>query len=216
MWRHPWPPDIVKALILDRNPEGTLTNSDLDIAALVLHEATLLDTCLEATMAAPRSVLDNTTTVSWSTREASTINPVVADLLRIRVLHSCHFFLSPLVFYHPGLENCMADDASCLFGLSGTPFLAHMSVTYPQPHISWQLCPLLPQLLSCVISTLCRKPWEQGLHRMRANRDSTRNGPISDPPCWSALLSKIHSSLELKYCRYMDTGSDMPSTPSAE
>ena len=53
MWRNPWPPDITKALILDRNPEGTLTNSDLEVDALVLHEATLMDTCPEATMAAP-------------------------------------------------------------------------------------------------------------------------------------------------------------------
>ena len=45
VWRHPWPPDIIKALISDRNPEGTLTTSDLELAALVLHEATLLDTC---------------------------------------------------------------------------------------------------------------------------------------------------------------------------
>ena len=28
VWRHPWLPDIIKALITDRNPEGTLTNSD--------------------------------------------------------------------------------------------------------------------------------------------------------------------------------------------
>ena len=53
VWRHPWPPNIIAAIIPDRNPEGTLTNSDLEITALVLHEATLLDTCSEAKMAAP-------------------------------------------------------------------------------------------------------------------------------------------------------------------
>ena len=92
MWRHPWPPRINKALISDRNPEGTLKNSNLELAALVLHEATLMETCPEATMAAPRSGLDNTPTFSQITREASTINLVVADLLCIRVLHSCQFF----------------------------------------------------------------------------------------------------------------------------
>ena len=51
MWWHPWPPSIIKALILDRNHDGTLTNSDLNLAALVLHEATLLEMCPEATMA---------------------------------------------------------------------------------------------------------------------------------------------------------------------
>ena len=110
----------------------------------------------------------------------------------------------------------MADDAYHLFDLADTPFLAHISATYPQPHIPWQLCPLTLQLLSCVISTLRRKLCEQGLHSIRTNRDSTGSGPISAPPYRSALLSKIHPSLKLKSCRYMDTGSDMPSTPSAE
>ena len=104
VWRHPWLPDIIKAIISDKNPEGTLTNSYLDLSALVLHEATLLDTCPEATMATPRSVLDNMPAVSWSTRETSTINPMVAYLLRICTLYSCQFFLFPLVFYHPGPE----------------------------------------------------------------------------------------------------------------
>ena len=92
MWRHLWTPNIIKALISDRNPEGTLTNSDLELATLVLHEATLLETCPEATMAAPRSGSDNTPIVSWSTMEALTTNPVVADLLRIRTLYSRQFF----------------------------------------------------------------------------------------------------------------------------
>ena len=110
----------------------------------------------------------------------------------------------------------MADNASCLFDLSGTPFISYMSITYLQSHILWQLCPLPPQLFSCMIYTLRRKPCKQGLHMMRTNRDSTGSAPISTPTCRSDLLSKIHPSLELKSCRYMDTGSDMPSNTSAE
>ena len=36
--------------------------------------------------------------VSWSTREASTINPLVEDLLLIRALHLRQFYLNPSVF----------------------------------------------------------------------------------------------------------------------
>ena len=36
------------------NTEGTLEKSDLELATLVLHKATLLDTYPEAKMAAPR------------------------------------------------------------------------------------------------------------------------------------------------------------------
>ena len=92
MWRNPWPPDIIKVLISDKNPEGNLTNSNLELAVLVLHEATLLDTCPEATIAALQLGSDDMPTVSWSTREASTINPVFAELLCIRALHSRQFF----------------------------------------------------------------------------------------------------------------------------
>ena len=88
MWKHPWPPYIIAALISNRNPEWTLKNSDVKLVALVLHEATLLDACPEAKMAAPHSGPDNTPTVSCITREALTINPVVTEHLRIRVLHS--------------------------------------------------------------------------------------------------------------------------------
>ena len=65
------------------------------------------------------------------------------------------------VFYHPGIKNRMADDASCLFELSDTSLLAHMSSVYPQSQ-SLLMTSLLPTyLLSCVISTLRRRPCEQ-------------------------------------------------------
>ena len=134
VWRLPWPPAIITSLVSSTNPQGKITNSDLELAALVLQEATLLEAVPKASMEAPRSGSDNTPTVSWSTHEASMINPVVADLLRIHALHSRKFFLNPSVFYHPGQENCMADDASCLFYVSDTDFLTHMSVVHPQSH----------------------------------------------------------------------------------
>ena len=52
----------------------------------------LLEVCPDANMATPHSWSDNTPTVSWSTQEASTIKPVVADLIRICTLHPRHFF----------------------------------------------------------------------------------------------------------------------------
>ena len=102
----------------------------------------------------------------WSTREASMINLVVAYLLLIHVLHSIKFFLNHSVFYHLGQENCMADDASSLFYLSDTKFLTHVSVVYPQSHGSWKISPLLLELISCLISTLHRKPCNLSLLRI--------------------------------------------------
>ena len=94
------------------------------------------------------------------------INPVVANLLRICALHSRNFFLNPSFFYHPSQENCMADDASHLFYLSHTNFLTHISVVHPRLNGSWQISLPPPELLSCVISTLRRKPCKPELLKM--------------------------------------------------
>ena len=39
-WRLPWPEDIRADLVSFDNPRGRITNSDLELAALVLQEAT--------------------------------------------------------------------------------------------------------------------------------------------------------------------------------
>ena len=77
MWHHDWTPNITYASVLDTNPWGTLTNSYLDLTTLVLREVNLLEDFPEASMESPPSGLDNTPTVSWSTWEVSTTNPVV-------------------------------------------------------------------------------------------------------------------------------------------
>ena len=124
MWFHPLPAYIIANLVSSNNREGTITNSDLELAMLVLHGARLLAAVPYARLAAPRSGSDNTLTVSWSTKKSLTINPVVAEVLRICALHARKFFIDPSIFYHRDIKNCMADDASRLFDHSDTSLLA--------------------------------------------------------------------------------------------
>ena len=42
VWRHPWTSGITETLILVTNTGRTLTTSNLDLIALVVHKATLL------------------------------------------------------------------------------------------------------------------------------------------------------------------------------
>ena len=81
VWHQPWPPEIISDLVLLKYFEGNITNSDLELATLVLHEATLLATVPIVRMTTPRSGSDNAPGILWSTRKSSMINPVVADLL---------------------------------------------------------------------------------------------------------------------------------------
>ena len=98
MWRHPWPVDIITNLVSSKTREGIITNSNLELAAIVFHKATLLAAVPDARMAAPHSGSDDTPIVSWSTKEASTIKPVVVDLLHICAIHSRQFFINLSIY----------------------------------------------------------------------------------------------------------------------
>ena len=87
VWRHPLPADVTSVLVSSTNSHGAMDNSELELATLVLQEATLLDAVPKARMAAPHSDSDNMPTVFQSTHKASMMNPVVADLLCIHALH---------------------------------------------------------------------------------------------------------------------------------
>ena len=95
VWCHPCLPDIIVALVLNTNPEGNLTNLDLQLSVIILHEVNLLEECPGKIMAVPHSLWDNTPTIFWSKREASTINPVILDLLCIHAIYSKQFPSTP-------------------------------------------------------------------------------------------------------------------------
>ena len=108
----------------------------------------------------------------------------------------------------------MADYASHLFYLSDTEFLTRVSVVHPQSHVLWQISLPPMELLSCVISTLRRRPCEPALLKIQDIRGCTSSGPTYVPPFWSILLSKIHPSLALSSSKSAATALSAPSTPS--
>ena len=63
-WRVPFPKDIVDEVISDVNPKGRLTNSDLELAAALVHYDVL---CFNTDMRSRSSAIfsDNTPTVAW-------------------------------------------------------------------------------------------------------------------------------------------------------
>ena len=54
VWQNIWPPDIIVYLVSSTNSQGTITNSDPELATLVLQKATLLKAVPKARMAALR------------------------------------------------------------------------------------------------------------------------------------------------------------------
>ena len=66
VWRLPWPDNIKADLVSVNNPNGRITNYDLELTALVLHEATFPSVCKYSAWWAPHTGSDNTPTVAWT------------------------------------------------------------------------------------------------------------------------------------------------------
>ena len=82
-------------LVSTGNPHGRITNSDLELAALVIQEDTFPFVSANPEWRAPFTGSDNMPTVAWKLREASTLNLVVADLIHLRYLVNCQFKITP-------------------------------------------------------------------------------------------------------------------------
>jgi hypothetical protein len=155
LWRARFEPDIIQNLVSFNNPSGTVTNSDLELAAtIVQHDiaATNFDV-RERTIA---TGCDNTPAVAWQRKGATSTSSPPAYLLRLQALHQRFHRYCSSVFYLPGAVNVMADDASRLFHLSDTQILTHFNSTYPQTN-SWSLRHPTNVMLSSVTSALRKK-----------------------------------------------------------
>lgn len=158
VWRHPFPTHVTQLLITDANPDGTITNSDLELAASIAQHDVIANT-VDVREATIGNVHDNTPTVYWNIKGSSTTTAAAAYLQRLQALHRREHSYHPLHDFLPGHLNKMADDASRLQTLSNTEFLSHMSTRYPQPR-TWRLCTLRSNVNSALISALHKKRCE--------------------------------------------------------
>jgi hypothetical protein len=71
VWRSAFPPDIESEVVLDDNPDGRLTNSNLELDAEVLAVRVVLATAPEVKHIPLGMLCDNTPTVSWINKMAS-------------------------------------------------------------------------------------------------------------------------------------------------
>ena len=140
VWRIQWPEDVTDDLVNFDNPKRAITNSDLEVANLVLQESVFPHIRRDPAYPTPTSGSDNTPTAAWAFREADTTKPILANLRSIRSDHNRNHRITQSVLYHPSELNTMADDASRRFDLSPNRFLAFFLSTYllKSPGL-WQL-----------------------------------------------------------------------------
>ena len=167
VWREVFPPDITSAVVSDANPAGSITNSDLELAAAVFAIGIILEQAPNIRHAPLGTLCDNTPTVSWVEKMASKAKtPTAGRLLRglAVMLHVWH--AGRLTTVHvPGSDNIMADIASRpekaqrLFlsptALSNPDFCLAFDTHYPLPgNQQWSMAPIPPWLSSNVFGTL--------------------------------------------------------------
>jgi hypothetical protein len=155
LWRQAFPTNFQNALVTGAHPRGSLSISDLELAALVAHKDVL---ALYAPVA-ERTVwmaTDNRAALSWSDKGSSTSTSARAYLLRLNSLHQRHHRYVSVHNHIAGTANVMADDASRLWHLSDTDLLSHVETHYPQAS-PWRLLPLQPETNCALIGALFKR-----------------------------------------------------------
>ena len=163
VFRLEWPVDVRREINTDSNKKGSLTNSDLEMAGLLLLWIVIEAVCPVLRHKHVAVFSDNTPTVSWVDRLASKQSKTAGGLLRALSFRMRHHRSSPLTALHiRGIHNSIADIPSRSFG--GTPawhcktdteFLTLFNKKFPLPQQnSWQLFRIAPALSMRVISIL--------------------------------------------------------------
>jgi len=117
VFRLQWPPDSTANVISEANPKGTITNSDLELAGLVL--LWLMMEHVWGPLAEKRIALfsDNSPTVSWVQRMACCSSLVAEQLIRVLALRFKPQKVCPITTLHiAGDQNSMTDIPSRSFG----------------------------------------------------------------------------------------------------
>jgi hypothetical protein len=170
VWRIPFPDDVTAEVVSEANPNGRLTNSDLEMAGVVLQQAVLQCT---VPLQRSRSVIncDNTPSVAWVHRMATrTQYDVSHRLLRGMALQQrTNESVPPELVSVAGVDNELADIPSRITEYwkprpndnnpgrapTNAEFLTFFNDSFPLPQSKcWKVVTPDPVTLSNVISTL--------------------------------------------------------------
>ena len=183
LWRQPFPPDVQRELVSFSNPQGSITNSDLELCGNIAHHdvITAIASVRERTVA---TLSDNVASVYWLRKGSATTVGPAAYLLRLQAHHQRFHRYVARHDYIPGESNVMADICSRAWHLSDSQLLALFERKFPQ-HSAWQLCHLSPPMNSALTSSLFRRASATAL---------ATNTPSGKTPTGSSGFSSAHGS----------------------
>ena len=182
IWRSTFDPAVVTRLVTSTNRTGTVSNSDLELAAQIatLDVLAQVRSCIEVTVS---TFTDNISARAWLRKGSKTTHGPAAYLLRLHALLQRHYRCRTTIDYVPGPANAMADDASRLWHMSDAALLAHFTTVYPQDR-PWTICPLRPEMnLSLTTALLCKRSTPESFLPVPSPVPLPGfSGPITVPP----------------------------------
>lgn len=155
VWRLKWPQYITDRLVTSENPNGTISNSDLELAGGLLH----LEALSQSFDIRERTVLsktDNLNTLFWQRKGSATTEKVPAHLLRLFGIHQRFHRYVPRHDYLAGPSNPIADALSRDFELSWRELFASLD-DYLPANTSCQVWTPTESVVSAVIAALLQK-----------------------------------------------------------
>ena len=208
VFRLQWPDDITRAIVSANNPTGTITNSDLEMAGLLMLWLVM------ETVGAPLEhkhvalFSDNSPTVHWVQRLAAKHSAIAIQLLRALALRLQLQRASPLTPLHiAGVDNSMTDIASRSFGSekkwhckTDTDLVHLYNSSFPLPNqASWTVFHLSSDIATRLISILRMKPFTMDDWR-RLPTIGKNTGPVGSPTShlwdWTLIYRKPHTNTE--------------------
>jgi hypothetical protein len=173
VWRIQWPADVTTSVVSSTNPTGQITNSDLEMAGVLLHTA-VLETAIGRAMVGAQFAIgcDNSPAVAWTTRMATrSETPISFRLLRGLAMQQRQTRSAPpAVFHVAGVQNTLADVASR--PLSGVASHFHLLEKLPSA--------MCPQTFLTIFDSSYPLPQKRRWHNVQ---------PPSD--LWSNVISTL-------------------------
>ena len=155
LWRQHFPHWIQRQLVFFSNPDGTINNSDLELAGLVAHND-ILAIAAKVEVRTIHNVYNNTAAVFWQRKGAATTRDPPAYLLRLQALHQRQFHYVLKHDYIPGKSNVMADILSRAWHLTNIQIVPHFNSHFPQL-VHWQICHMRKPMTLSLILALSKK-----------------------------------------------------------
>ena len=213
VFRMQWPPDISDSIVSDDNPTGSITNSDLEMAGLLVLWLVMEEVC-DVKDSHVALFSDNSPTVHWVQRLAAKHSAIAMQLIRALALRLQLARASPLTPMHiAGVNNSLTDIPSRSFGsvaawhcTSDTQLLTLFNSTFPLPNqASWTIYHISSKLAMRVISILRMKPFTADEWRRLPEKGrfiGSVGSPMSSLWDWTHTFAKRRTTTE--YVPFLD------------